>query len=119
MKFLVVGGGSMGKRRIRCLQAHYVRNENIRLIDTRDDRRAESKEKYGVDSFERFQQGMDWAPDVVIVPVPTRLHLKYSLCAARAGQQSWCEIGASHNLAVAPALLVLVTHDKLCCALRI
>lgn len=42
--FLVIGLGSMGKRRVRCLQALGVLNENIYGIDTREDRCIEAKE---------------------------------------------------------------------------
>ena len=34
-RFLIVGSGSMGKRRIRCLLANDVPAQNIRLIDPR------------------------------------------------------------------------------------
>ncbi len=47
-KFLVIGLGSMGKRRIRCLLALGNDKENIIGFDLREDRRKEAEEKYGV-----------------------------------------------------------------------
>ena len=47
-KFLVIGLGSMGKRRIRCLLALGYKGEDIIGFDLRDDRRNEAKEKYEV-----------------------------------------------------------------------
>lgn len=47
-KFLVVGLGSMGKRRIRCLLALGNKKENIIGFDLKEDRRQEVIEKYGV-----------------------------------------------------------------------
>lgn len=34
-KFLILGGGSMGKRRIRCLQAFDIQAGNILVFDWR------------------------------------------------------------------------------------
>lgn len=47
-KYLVIGLGSMGKRRVRCLIALGVKSEDIWGIDIRKDRCEESKEKYGI-----------------------------------------------------------------------
>lgn len=47
-KFLVVGLGSMGKRRIRCLNALGVLSNDIYGMDKRMDRCKEAEEKYGI-----------------------------------------------------------------------
>ena len=47
-KYVVIGLGSMGKRRVRCLLALGVRPEDIWGIDVREDRRCEALEKYGI-----------------------------------------------------------------------
>ena len=73
MKFLVIGLGSMGKRRIRCLQA--LGYDDITGYDTREDRRAEAKEKYGVHVLQRCDD-IDKAFDAVIVSVPPDRHLE-------------------------------------------
>ncbi len=48
MKFLIVGLGSMGKRRVRCVKA--LGYDNILGLDPRDDRRKEAADKYGIET---------------------------------------------------------------------
>jgi predicted dehydrogenase len=50
MKFLVIGLGSMGKRRVRCLKSLGYKNDEIIGFDLREDRRAEATEKYQVET---------------------------------------------------------------------
>lgn len=116
-KFLILGAGSMGRRRVRCLQAHGVAAENIRVIDEREDRSLESKTKYKVDSLDSFEAGMVWNPDVVIVSLPTKLHMQYCLAAAEAQKDFWCEIALSDSLEGTEELLSLVKKHKLVAAL--
>lgn len=47
-KYLVIGLGSMGKRRIRCLLALGAEKTDIYGIDVREDRCAETAQKYGI-----------------------------------------------------------------------
>ena len=65
-KFFVLGGGSMGKRRIRCLQAHGVKPKHIRVFDQREDRRLECRSRYEVEGVTSFEDGMAWDPQVAI-----------------------------------------------------
>ncbi len=118
-RFLIIGGGSMGKRRIRCLLAHGVAASDIRLIDPRADRRAESQERYAVESFADPAAGWAWNPDALIVSTPTRHHMRYCLEAARAGKDFFCEIALSDNLDGADELLTLVDKHGLVAALGI
>lgn len=74
MKAMVIGLGSMGKRRIRCLQALGVKD--IIGVDHRADRREESFAKYGVASVADLPAA--WAagaPNVVIISLPPKLHV--------------------------------------------
>ena len=76
MKAVVIGLGSMGKRRIRCLQALGV--TSIVGFDKRADRCAESTEKYGVPTFQDIDQA--WAagtPTLAIISLPPDLHARY------------------------------------------
>ncbi len=118
-RFLIIGGGSMGKRRIRCLQAHGVPAKDIRLIDRRADRRAESRERYAVESFDDFASGWAWNPDVLIVSTPTKQHMRYCLEAARARKDFFCEIALSDSLDGADELITLVDKHGLVAALGI
>ncbi|MCG3778595.1 MAG: scyllo-inositol 2-dehydrogenase (NAD(+)) [Nitrospira sp.] len=118
-KFFVLGGGSMGKRRIRCLQAHGVQPARIRVFDCRADRRLECQSRYGVEGFESFEEGMEWDPQVVVISLPSRLHMTYCLKAAQAGRDFWCEIALSDSLENTEALSSLVDEKRLVAALGI
>ncbi len=74
MKFAIIGAGSMGKRRIRCLLANGIKPDAIRIVDVREDRRAEAKEKYGVEGAVGLEDALKWNPDAVIVSVPGAPH---------------------------------------------
>lgn len=76
MNFLVIGLGSMGKRRIRCLQA--LGQGNVSGVDVRADRRQESEEKYGIGTYEDIEAALKAAsPDAFIISVPPDLHHVY------------------------------------------
>lgn len=76
MKFLVIGLGSMGKRRIRCLKA--LGYKEIIGLDFRKDRRDESVEKYQISTIEKIEQ-IDFSTiDAIIVSVPPDKHIDYA-----------------------------------------
>ena len=56
MKILIVGLGSMGKRRIRNLKRAGV--TDIVGFDPREERRQEAEEKYGVKTVASFEEGL-------------------------------------------------------------
>ena len=68
MRFLQVGLGSMGKRRIRCVQA--LRAGEVVGCDLRPDRREESERLYGIRTVDDFEAGVATDPDVVIISTP-------------------------------------------------
>lgn len=74
MKFLVAGLGSMGKRRVRCLKA--LGYENIVGFDVREDRRKESKEKYGIEVLSKLPESLNDF-DALIISTPPDLHIEY------------------------------------------
>ena len=49
-KYLVIGQGSMGTRRVRCLLANGIGSERILVYDAKQERVLESMEKYGMKS---------------------------------------------------------------------
>ena len=76
MRFLVIGLGSMGKRRIRCLQA--LGYKEVFGFDLRQDRCEEVQQKYGVKTGTNFEQMFSLAnPDRFIISVPPDLHHIY------------------------------------------
>ena len=79
MKFLVVGLGSMGKRRIRNLKQ--LSQNNIIGFDPRNDRCAESHEKYGIETFTDISLALKEKPDAMIISTPPDLHMHYAKIA--------------------------------------
>ena len=76
MRFLVVGLGSMGKRRIRCLRA--LKQLEVAGFDLREDRRAEAKDKYGIAVFGDFESALtSFKPQALIISVPPDVHGRY------------------------------------------
>ena len=84
MNFLVVGLGSMGKRRIRCLKA--LGYSLISGFDRRADRREEAASAYGISTFDDFEQAMDTShPHALIISVPPDVHHVYMKAAVEQG----------------------------------
>lgn len=80
MKFLIVGLGSMGKRRIRNLQ--YLKAGEIIGFDLQENRRKEVEEKYGIPTFKKFGDAVSEDPDAFIISTPPDKHVEYALMAA-------------------------------------
>lgn len=75
MKFLIIGLGSMGKRRIRNLRANSV--ENIVGFDLREDRRHEVEHKYKIPTLSSLQT-LKWSDiDALIISTPPNIHNEY------------------------------------------
>ena len=75
MKFLQIGLGSMGKRRIRCLKK--LGFNDILAFDLSSQRRNEVKEKYGVTIIDSLK-GIDFSEiDAMIISTPPDKHDEY------------------------------------------
>lgn len=80
MRFLVIGLGSMGKRRVRNLIA-LGHKDNVAGFDLREDRRIES-EKYDIKIFDDFEKAMnEFKPDAFLISTPPNLHMHYAYIA--------------------------------------
>ena len=80
MKFLIVGLGSMGKRRIRNLQ--YLKAGDLAGFDPREDRRAEAHSKYGIRTYADFDEAFaGFKPEALVISTPPDLHVKYAKIA--------------------------------------
>lgn len=90
MKFLVVGLGSMGKRRIRNLQ--HLKAGEIIGFDVREDRRKEAEKKYKIRTFDDFEKAMAENPDALVVSTPPDLHMKYATIAAQRNKHFFTEL---------------------------
>jgi predicted dehydrogenase len=82
LKFIVVGLGSMGKRRVRCLQALGYRG--VSGFDLRADRRKEAADRYGIRTFEDIEAAVaEVKPHALIISVPPDVHHIYMKVAVR------------------------------------
>ncbi|HEX9062844.1 MAG TPA: Gfo/Idh/MocA family oxidoreductase [Clostridia bacterium] len=90
MKFVVVGLGSMGKRRIRNLLANG--EADITGVDIREDRRVEASSKYGISICSSIhEKNILNDADAVIISVPPDKHMEYAHMAADAGKHCFIE----------------------------
>ncbi len=87
MKFLIVGLGSMGKRRIRNIQ--HMKAGDVTGFDISDARRKEAEEKYGIKTTSDIS-AIDHA-DAVIISTPPDRHGEYALLAAKSGKHFFVE----------------------------
>lgn len=79
MKFLVIGLGSMGKRRVRCLQALGIKN--VVGFDLREDRRKEASEKYGIVTTDSLKNISLSDFNAFIISTPPDQHTPYAKLA--------------------------------------
>lgn len=90
MKYLVVGLGSMGKRRVRNLQALGIKD--VAGFDTRSDRRQESQGKYDIPVFDNLDTAMQaFGPEVFVISTPPDLHMHYAYYAFERGISCFME----------------------------
>ena len=89
MKFIVIGLGSMGKRRVRNLKA--LGYGDITGFDAREDRRREAEKLYGIktaaslDSLKAF--------DAAFISLPPELHMQYAQKAYESKINAFIEAG--------------------------
>jgi predicted dehydrogenase len=83
MKVLVIGLGSMGKRRLRCLKRLGI--ADITGFDPRADRREEASSKYGIAATGDWDRARTLASDAWIVSTPPDTHVGYGTEAVTRG----------------------------------
>lgn len=89
MKVLVVGLGSMGRRRIRNLKALGI--DDIVGYDPRGDRRSEAAATYGIETIDDPDNLAKSAAEAWVVSTPPLTHLAYALQALDAGAHVFTE----------------------------
>ena len=95
MKILIVGLGSMGKRRIRnLLKLNYT---DIIGFDTREDRRNEVFRLYGIQTVSDIVKGIEKNPHIMIISTPPNLHLHYAIIALKNNIHFFMEINLLIN----------------------
>jgi predicted dehydrogenase len=95
MKFLIVGLGSMGKRRIRNLKRAGIKDADIVGFDLKGERRAEAETTYNVKTVDTFEKGMATNPTGLVISTPPNLHMGYAKSGVEAGKHFFAEAGTS------------------------
>src|SRR5581483_6975192 len=90
MKVLVVGGGSMGRRRLR--DVTYLCPGQVSLFEPDAARCQEVAQKFGLSGFSRFEEAIAQKPDAMVVSTPPALHEPYVRQAVRRGIHVFCEL---------------------------
>jgi predicted dehydrogenase len=89
MKFLIVGLGSMGKRRIRNLQ--YLKAGEIMAFEPVEARRKEAEKTYGIRVFGNIEEALAQSPDAIIISTPPDKHHPYAMLAAKNNKHFFVE----------------------------
>lgn len=77
MRSLVIGLGSMGKRRVRNLQA--LGFVDIAGFDIREDRRLEAAGKYGIVTYADFETALKaFQPEALVISTSPAHHMRYA-----------------------------------------
>lgn len=98
MKFLQVGLGSMGKRRIRNLLFHKISRKDIFGFDIDEGRCYETEKLFEIKTFDNFYKAVKQVdPDIYIISTPPNLHAKYFLFAAKEKKHFFVEVTTTDN----------------------
>jgi len=90
MRILVIGLGSMGKRRVRNLQSLGIRD--VAGFDVREDRRDEASGKYGIPVFGELNAAIEvFRPQAFVISTPPDLHMQYAYHAFDKGLSCFIE----------------------------
>lgn len=110
-RFLVVGCGSIGQRHISNLSAAKV--NDVIAFDIRADRRNDVSSTLGIETVGTMDEAWRCEPDVVVITVPTSLHIPVALEAASRGCHLFIEKPLSHCWDGVNCLLDRVSQRKL------
>lgn len=83
MRILVVGLGSMGRRRLRNL-AH-IGGHDVAGFEILGERRAQVAADAAIPVFATLDEGLDWGPEAMIISTPPDHHAEPALAAAERG----------------------------------
>lgn len=96
MRFLVIGLGSMGKRRVRNLQA--LGFKEIAGFDIRADRLSEALNKYGIEPFQGFETALEkFKPDALVISTSPKFHMDYAWAAHEKGLPCFIEASVTDS----------------------
>ncbi len=89
MKFLIVGLGSMGKRRIRNIK--HLDAGQIIGVEPNEERRRLVEEEYKIKTVSSVEEGLKENPDAFIISTPPDKHGSIALIAAQHGKHFFVE----------------------------
>jgi predicted dehydrogenase len=89
MRFLVVGLGSMGRRRLRNLT--HLGGHELAGLELIDARREEVGRDAGIPVFKSLDEALAWGPEALVISTPPDQHAQYALAAAQRGLHFFTE----------------------------
>lgn len=90
MKVLVVGGGSMGRRRLRDLT--HLNPGGVMLLEANAERCTEVAKAFGIPGYTSLDAALAEKPDALAVSTPPALHEPYVRAAAEHGKHVFAEV---------------------------
>jgi predicted dehydrogenase/branched-subunit amino acid aminotransferase/4-amino-4-deoxychorismate lyase len=90
MKVLVVGGGSMGRRRLRDLT--YLYPGGVLLLEPVSERCKQVSTAFGIPGFSSLETAMEQGPDALAISTPPALHEPYVRAALDHGKHVFAEV---------------------------
>lgn len=118
LRVLVIGQGSMGRRRVRNLL--HIGGHEVAAFEPDPSRREQAVAEAGIKAFSTFEEGLAWQPDALVVSTPPDHHHEYALAAARKGLHFFTEAsvvpGQTQELIAAVANRPIVAAPS--CTLR-
>ncbi|HPO16421.1 MAG TPA: Gfo/Idh/MocA family oxidoreductase [Candidatus Hydrogenedentes bacterium] len=108
MRIIIVGCGSMGKRRARCLRKLGL--DQIKGVDPRPDRRVEIEQQSKVQTFATFEEALREGAGFVLLCVAPHLHAGYLMQCIQAGHPVFCEAPLTLTLEEAEAVIEAAEH---------
>jgi predicted dehydrogenase len=90
MRILVVGLGSMGRRRLRNLT--HLGGAELAGLEPGDERRAEVAGEFGIPAFATLDEALEsFGPQALVISTPPDRHTEYAIEAARRGLHFFTE----------------------------
>ncbi len=106
-RVLVVGGGSIGERHVRCFQR--TGRADVSLCEINDDVRGRVGETYQLpQTFAGFSDALAADPELVVICTPAHLHVPMGIVAAEAGCHLMIEKPLSTSMDRVEELMELV-----------
>lgn len=97
-RFLIIGLGSMGKRRIRNLLSLKIKPEQIAGFDLDQTRTMAVAKEYHIPTFSSYETAiLEHQPTVDIISTPPNLHASFFLAAIKANRHFFCEVGSTNE----------------------